>query len=118
MHDTIFIGAAKTNLHMSEIAITDVLTLYEAIENALVVSIEEIKAENLVLKATIEMLENDLNMCPLLMTLFTIQTQQSTIPTATTSLGSIRALQLVNVVKCHVVGNISRDYKSLNTHDR
>jgi len=75
---------------MFGIVSTGVLTLNEAIENTIVVSIEQRKAKNLVLKTTIEMLENALNLDPLLMTLITIWTQEYTIPISNTSHGSIR----------------------------
>lgn len=91
---------------MSRIAITNVLTLHEATGNVLVVCIEEQNTKNIILKEIIKMLENSLNFDPLLMTPIRIRTQQSPIPTTSTSHGSIGALKLVNAVKCHRVSNI------------
>lgn len=81
---------------MSGIATTNVLTLHEATRNVFAISIEKRNKENLVLKETIDMMENSLNPSPFLMNTIMIQTQQYAIPTTSTSHGSIRALQLVN----------------------
>ena len=77
---------------MYRIVVPDILTLHEATGNALAMSIEKQNIEKLVLNETIEMLENALNLGPLLLTPITIQTQQSTIPTTIISHGSIGSL--------------------------
>lgn len=100
------IDTIEMNLHMFGIVATNVLTLNEAVGNAVAMFVEQKDTKNLVIKTIIEMLKNALNLAPLLMTLIIIKTWQCAIATSITSHGSIGVFQLINAVKCHIVSNI------------